>query len=122
MSAEHDRSALKIAVVGPCASGKSTLVQALEKQGYHARQIAQEHSYVPDMWEVMTQPDILIYLDASYDTCTKRKNLDWTPVEYQVQVERLAYARQRCDLYIDSEEATPEQVASMVMEFLNSAE
>jgi cytidylate kinase len=118
MSAEHDRSVLKIAVVGPCASGKSTLVKALEKQGYHARQIAQEHSYVPDMWEVMTQPDILIYLDASYGTCTKRKNLDWTPAEYHAQVERLAYARQRCDLYIDSDEATPEEIADQVMGYI----
>ena len=118
MSAESDRSTLKIAVVGPCASGKSTLVQALEKQGYHARQIAQEHSYVPDMWEVMTQPDILIYLDASYDTCTKRKNLDWTPVEYQAQVERLAYARKECDLYIQTDSLAPAEIADEVIRLL----
>lgn len=118
MSAEHDQSSLEIAVVGPCASGKSTLVQALEKQGYHARQIAQEHSYVPDMWEVMTQPDILIYLDASYETCTKRKNLDWTPAEYQTQVERLAYARQRCDLYIQTDSVAAEQIVDQVIGYI----
>lgn len=120
MSSKRDRDELLIAVVGPCASGKTTLVEALEERGYTARQIVQEHSYVADMWEQVTKPDLLIYLDASYETCTARKNLDWTPQEYQVQIERLGDARANCDLYIETDELSPEEVIRAAMDFLTS--
>jgi deoxyadenosine/deoxycytidine kinase len=121
MNQERDRETILIAVVGPCASGKTTLVEALNAHGYNARQVAQEHSYVPSMWEKITQPDVLVYLDASYETCTKRKSLDWNPKEYQAQVERLAYARKRCDLYVDTEDLTPEGIQAIALEFLKTA-
>ena len=54
----------KIGVVGPCAAGKTTLIAGLRNHGYTAKHIAQEHSYVPAMWQLLTNPDILIYLDA----------------------------------------------------------
>ena len=53
-----------IALVGKSGAGKSTLVAGLCKHGYRARQIAQEHSYVPQMWRLIRRPDTLIYLDA----------------------------------------------------------
>jgi len=40
-----------IAVVGPCASGKTRLVQALRERGYNAREVAQNYSHVPTMWQ-----------------------------------------------------------------------
>ncbi len=55
-----------IGVVGPCAAGKTTLVSGLRQAGYEVRHIAQEHSYVADMWKRLTNPDILIYLHVSY--------------------------------------------------------
>lgn len=121
MNQKSDRGTFLIAVVGPCASGKTTLVEALKAHGYNARQVAQEHSYVPSMWEKITRPDLLVYLDATYETCTKRKNLDWKPKEYQAQVERLAYARERCDLYIDTEKLTPEDIQAIALEFLKTS-
>ena len=63
---EPPSKSLLVGIVGPCGSGKSTLVEGLEKHGYECRHIAQEHSYVPDMWQLITQPDILIYLNASF--------------------------------------------------------
>mgnify|MGYP001094120174 CR=1 FL=1 len=120
MRDERDREELLIAIVGPCASGKTTLIDALSAQGYHARQIAQEHSFVPDMWEIITQPDVLIYLDASYEVCTQRKNLNWTPKEYEVQIERLADARENCDLYIDTDELNPEEILRVAIDFMDS--
>ncbi|MBP9503378.1 MAG: hypothetical protein KBF17_14555, partial [Candidatus Promineofilum sp.] len=48
---------LRVAVVGPCASGKSTLVAALRAAGYDARHPAQEHSFVKDMWRRRVDPD-----------------------------------------------------------------
>ncbi|MBK7217144.1 MAG: hypothetical protein IPH95_08855 [Candidatus Promineofilum sp.] len=65
--------ALRIAVVGPCASGKSTLTAALRAAGYEARMPAQEHSYVPDMWRRLVDPDVLIYLDISYEALLERR-------------------------------------------------
>jgi cytidylate kinase len=104
----------KIAIVGPCASGKSTLAGRLQALGYNARQIAQEHSFVPDMWQVLTQPDILIFLDASFETCTQRKQLDWNMAEYQEQQRRLRHARENCDILLDTTDLSPEDVAKQV--------
>jgi cytidylate kinase len=104
----------KIAIVGPCASGKSTLAANLRQAGWNARQIAQEHSYVADMWQVLTQPDLLVFLNASYEVCTQRKQLNWTPAEYEEQQRRLRHARAHCDVYVDSSDLTPGEVARQV--------
>jgi len=99
-----------IAIVGPCASGKTTLVNALHERGYDARQIAQEHSYVQDMWKQITDPEILIYLDASFEICTERKQLNWNQKEFDEQVRRLSHAREHCDLYIFSDDLAPDEI------------
>lgn len=106
---------LRIAIVGPCASGKSTLAAGLQEHGHLARQIAQEHSYVPAMWQVLAKPDVLVYLDASFDTCTQRKSLNWLPAEHAEQLRRLQHAREHCDVYIDTDRLTPEQVLQLVL-------
>jgi hypothetical protein len=62
-----------VAVVGPCASGKSTLVAALRERDYTAHHVAQEHSYVPDMWQRMVHPDVLVYLHVSYQVARLRR-------------------------------------------------
>ncbi|HEX9675289.1 MAG TPA: hypothetical protein VGA07_04875, partial [Anaerolineales bacterium] len=82
----------KIAIVGPCASGKTTLATRLQREGYSARQIVQEHSYVADMWKVLSMPDLLIFLDASFATCNRRKALNWLENEYLEQRRRLRHA------------------------------
>ena len=74
-----------IGVVGPCAAGKTTLIAALKQSGYKARHIAQEHSYVQDMWQRLTRPNLLIFLDASYPVTCRRRKLDWTEAVYAVQ-------------------------------------
>jgi cytidylate kinase len=104
----------KIAIVGPCASGKSTLAARLQEAGIPARQIAQEHSYVRDMWQVLTQPDVLIFLDADYETCTQRKDLDWTEDEYLEQQRRLRHAREHCHILVDTTDLTAEEVEERV--------
>jgi deoxyadenosine/deoxycytidine kinase len=108
------RPVTPIAIVGPCAAGKTTLAHGLQSRGLGARQIAQEHSYVQTMWQRLTQPDVLIYLDASYQACTLRKHLDWTEAEYAEQQRRLAHAREHCDIYIDSTDLSPEEVLEEV--------
>ena len=107
-----------IGVVGPCAAGKSTLIASLKKYGYHAKHIAQEHSYVPDMWKRLTNPDILIYLDVSYTLTLARRHMDWSQTEYDVQIQRLHHAREYANFYLITDELTPEQVLSEVLQFL----
>jgi deoxyadenosine/deoxycytidine kinase len=107
-----------IAVVGPCASGKTTLVEGLQAKGYWARQIAQEHSYVPQMWKLLTKPDILIYVHANYETCTERKQLNWALKDYEIQIERLAHARENCDIYLDTEGISAHEALERALEAL----
>ena len=104
-----------IAIVGPCGAGKSTLARELQARGLQARQIAQEHSFAPAMWQHLTQPDILIFLDASYETCSQRKNLNWLPKEYAKQVHRLQHARQYCHIYVKTDHLKPEEVMDQVL-------
>jgi len=91
-----------IGVVGPCAAGKTTLVANLRRLGYRAKHIAQEHSYVPYMWQKITQPDILIFLEVSYENTLLRRKLSWSRDEYNEQLIRLVHARQHADLVIDT--------------------
>lgn len=107
-----------IGVVGPCASGKTTLVAALRSNGYHVRHIAQEHSYVRDMWKQMSNPDFLIYLDVSYEESMTRSGSSWTRSIFNKQVERLKHAHSHADLIIETDDLTPEQVLRMVLDQL----
>lgn len=110
---------LKVAVVGACASGKSTLVSSLREVGYKARHVAQEHSYVPNMWQRICQPDVLIYLDVNYESIrTRRPHLDFRPEHLAEQNRRLAHARQHCHLYLDTNELNPTQVQDQTLSFL----
>ncbi|HLO31658.1 MAG TPA: hypothetical protein VK249_21070 [Anaerolineales bacterium] len=107
-----------IGVVGPCGSGKSTLIAGLEKHGYTCRHIAQEHSYVPAMWQRITNPDLLIYLAASFPVCTVRRKLNWQKADHDEQLRRLAHARQHANLLIDTDDLTPEQVLQKTLDYL----
>jgi ABC-type cobalamin/Fe3+-siderophores transport system ATPase subunit len=104
-----------IGVVGPCASGKSTLISNLNSVGISARHIAQEHSYVQDMWQRITHPSILVFLDVSYPMSKARRNLDWTEKDYLEQHRRLQHARLHANLYIDTDPLTPSEVLQAVI-------
>jgi len=108
-----------IGVVGPCGAGKSSLVAGLQARGFRARHIAQEHSYVPDMWKRITNPDILIYLDVSYENTVMRRKLDWTLSEYAEQLRRLQHARQYADLVLDTNPLNLNQVLDTVIDFIH---
>jgi putative nucleotidyltransferase with HDIG domain len=112
---------LRIAVVGPCASGKTELVQALCARGYDARQCVQEHSYVPTMWQRISRPDVLIYLDAELSTITRRQGTDWDERLLTEQRLRLSHARTTCDLYLRTDTLSREEVVQAVLDFLKSS-
>jgi len=108
-----------VGVVGPCGAGKSSLVAGLKPYGFQVRHIAQEHSYVPDMWKRLTNPDLLIYLEVSYENTVLRRHLDWTRDEYNQQLHRLRHARQYADYIVDTNQSTLEQVIELVLAFIN---
>jgi shikimate kinase len=115
---ESDRP-LRVALVGPCTSGKSTLAKALCAAGYEARQPAQEHSYVPAMWQKLTQPDILIYLDVDFaNVVARRPQNSGSPQRLAEQHQRLSHARQHCDFYLDTSHLSPLEVQAQVISFL----
>ena len=104
-----------IGVVGPCAAGKTTLVSDLRSAGYVVRHIAQEHSYVQDMWKLISDPDYLVYLDVSFEVSTARSGSGWTRSIFSKQIDRLVHARSNADLYIQTDELTTKEVLEIVI-------
>jgi len=96
-------------------------VRNLEKKGIQAHAVSQEHSYVPHLWQ-RTNPDVLIYLDASLHTIRGRGRTRWRQALLDEEHRRLQHAREHCDLYIPTDGLSPEDVASRVVTFLKKEE
>ncbi len=109
-----------IGIVGVCASGKTTLNAGLTALGFNCRHIAQEHSYVPTMWRRITNPDILIYLEVSYENTIARKSLNWTRDEYAQQLFRLRDAIENAHICINTDDLTPQQLIDRVVKELQT--
>jgi hypothetical protein len=111
---------MRIKVVGPCASGKSVLAARLRELGYDAHSAAQDHSYVPDMWQRLNPPDILIYLDVTLEAAHQRgrTGTGWDQTYLDEQHHRLRHARAHCDLYLPTGNLTEENVLAGVLSFL----
>lgn len=70
------------------------------------------------MWQKIAQPDILIFLDASFPVSTARARLVWRKQDHDEQLRRLAHARQHANVVIDTDDLTPEQVLQKALEYL----
>jgi guanylate kinase len=109
-----------IGIVGPCGSGKSTLTEELNSLGYTTRHIAQEHSYVKDMWKRITNPELLVFLDVSYGVSQQRRPMNWTETDYSEQQRRLSHAREHADLTLETDNLNIEEVLERVLAFINA--
>jgi len=111
---------MRIAIVGPCAAGKSTLEANLIKLGYDARAVAQEHSGVQTMWLEITKPDILIYLDVSLAEMNQRLKVSWEQAYLDEMKRRLTRAREHADFFLATNDLTVEQVRDQAVDFLKA--
>jgi guanylate kinase len=118
---DDDGHNLQIVVVGPCAAGKSTLVNNLGSRGFNIKACTQEHSFVPQLWKKFSHADVLIYLDVDLPTIASRQNRsDWTQQRLAEQQRRLTHARAHCDFYLKTDDLTRKQVADTVDTFLRT--
>jgi len=106
----------RIAVVGPCASGKSTLVAKLCRRGIDAYSVAQEHSNINHMY-LRGQPDYVVYLDISREEMMNRKSKR-DANRLQMQNKRLAKARGDADLILDTGQLDAAEACTRVLDFL----
>ncbi|MFP4200395.1 MAG: hypothetical protein ACLFS8_03150 [Clostridia bacterium] len=104
-------------IVGPCASGKTTLAEALRELGYDAQSMAQEHSSIRRMY-ARRDRDYLIYLDVGYDEIRRRRHISWGPNHLMRQRRRLRWAKEDADLVIDTDGKRPRQVLAEVLAFI----
>ena len=111
-------STLKIGLVGVCGAGKTTLTAGLKAYYQNVRQIAQEHSYVPDMWQRLVNPDVLIFLEASYPVTLQRKPFNWTEKEYREQIHRLRHAFKHADIHINTDRCSPDEILDIALAFI----
>jgi deoxyadenosine/deoxycytidine kinase len=116
-----ERRPLRVAVVGHCASGKSTLVTALRREGFDANAVAQEHSGIAWLWR-HSAPDVLIYLDVPLATVRDRRGQEWPQAVYDAQEERLTEARAHADLIIDTATMNIREMTAHVLSFLRERE
>ena len=109
----------RIALVGPCASGKSTLATRLRALGIEARTPAQEHSGVPTMWRTLLEPLVLVALDAPNDELrARRPGGGLTDTLLGRQRERLAHAARHADLVIDTHDLDFEAALEAILALL----
>lgn len=73
-----------------------------------------------NMWQRLTNPDVLVFLQVSYPVTIQRRRLDWTIEEYQEQLRRLQHARLHADLVIDTDALSPQEICDQVIAFLRT--
>lgn len=121
MSHHHDDERIvdrrRVVVVGPCASGKSTLAGALRTLGYDANVCGQEHSGVPDLWQ-RAGPDVLIALHVDLPTVRQRRGSTWSETLYAAQRQRLVPAFAAADLVLDSTALSTETLVARAHQWL----
>ena len=109
----------RIVIVGPCASGKSTLTAGLRHRGFDAAVCSQEHSEIATLWR-HSEPDVLIALDIDLETIRARRGSEWPESIYLAQIGRLAPARAAADIVIDAANLSVEEVLAIALNHLRS--
>ncbi len=107
----------RIAVVGVCGSGKTTIVERLRKRGYDAYVVSQEHSIIRDLWNHQ-KPAALVFLDIRLETAQARRNKEWPRWMYDLQQDRLADARAHATVTIETDNRSIEETVDLITQAL----
>ncbi len=110
----------RVIVVGPCASGKSTLVHGLREIGYDAFICAQEHSDIPTLWR-RSSPSAILALDVNIYTLRRRRDDHWPESLLVRQHERLADAFAEATALIDTSHLSSMEVLAKAAKALRGA-
>jgi deoxyadenosine/deoxycytidine kinase len=119
MMTSNRKTTPHIVVVGPCASGKTTLVELLQSRGYDAVVCGQEHSEIANLWQ-RTEPDALVALTVDLETIRARRGEDWPASIYQTQLERLNNAFASATVTVDTSKNSIETTLEIVLRFLRN--
>lgn len=117
-SAEADP--IRVVVVGPCASGKSTLAERLRAHGVDAYVCAQEHSEIETLWRHLG-PDVVIALNVDLATVRARRGADWPEAIFREQLRRLTAARAAADVVIDTTSLDADATVEAALEILSGS-
>jgi thymidylate kinase len=73
------------------------------------------------MWQRLTNPDILIYLDLDFENLLRRRPKNHGgPERLAEQHQRLTHAYDHCDLYLDTSDQTPVEIQEKALAFLKN--
>ena len=109
---------MKIAVVGGCGSGKSTIVNELKARGYDAWVVGQEHSEVRGLWS-RRNPDVLVFLDVTLEAVRRRRDENWPEWLYHRQQARLTDARESASIHLNTAALTVEETVAQLLDQLD---
>jgi hypothetical protein len=72
------------------------------------------------MWQRLTRPDVLVYLEASLDTLqSHRPTSEWTAARLAEARHRLRHAARHADLRLSVDGVSAEETARQVLEYLD---
>jgi cytidylate kinase len=112
---------VKIAVVGSCGSGKSTIVHELRRRGYEAYVVGQEHSAVANLWK-QKNPDELVFLEVNLAALRQRRSPEWPEWLFHQQQSRLTSAREAASVRIDTSQISVEETIDEIIAALDARE
>jgi hypothetical protein len=72
------------------------------------------------MWERITQPDLLIYLDVSQAVAGGRRTSEMNATWWNEMKERLREARRKADLCLETDCLSAQEVLDRVLSFLEN--
>jgi len=105
--------AVRVAVEGVSAAGKTTLAGILGGRGFNVHCLPQEHSCVRDLAMALGYVHVVV-LDAEFETVRRRRAVGYGPAMVREERRRLGAAIARADAYVRTDRLTPLEVADIV--------
>lgn len=110
---------MKVAVVGGCGSGKTTIVEHLQSRGFDAYVVGQEHSGVGALW-ARQSPDALVYLDVTLEAVRQRRDENWPEWLFKQQQTRLQDARSAASIRVNTVTLSVQEAIQQIIEQLEA--